>query len=69
MDIQPKGKNKSLASKYIRANIGGRMMFFGDKIPEGGNDYHIARDIMEHRDGEIFPVTGPEETIKILESL
>ena len=45
------------------------MMFFGDKIPEGGNDYHIARDIMEHRDGEIFPVTGPEETIKILESL
>tara|TARA_Y100000310_G_C20650942_1_gene799389 strand:+ start:179 stop:907 length:729 start_codon:yes stop_codon:yes gene_type:complete len=69
MDIQPKGKNKSLASKYIRASIGGSMMFFGDKIHEGGNDYDIARDITEHRDGEIFPVTGPDETIKILESL
>ena len=69
MDIQPKGKNKSLASKYIRANIGSRMMFFGDKTHEGGNDYGIAQDIRANGDGEVFPVTGPEETIKILEAL
>jgi phosphomannomutase len=69
LDIQPKGKNKSLASKYIRANIGGRMMFFGDKTNEGGNDHDIAQDIRANGDGEVFPVAGPEETIKILEAL
>jgi len=69
MDIQPKGKNKSLASKYIRANMGGRMMFFGDKVCEGGNDYDIAKDIILNGDGEVFPVTGPDQTMKILENL
>ena len=69
MDIQPKGKNKSLAGKYIRANIGGRMMFFGDKTQEGGNDYDIAKDIALCGDGEIFPVTGPSQTLTILEGL
>jgi phosphomannomutase len=69
IDIQPRGKNKSLASKYIRANIGGRMMFFGDRVCEGGNDYDIAKDITDNNDGEVFAVAGPQETMGILERL
>ena len=44
-------------------------MFFGDKTLEGGNDYDIAKDITNNGDGEVFPVTGPDDTMKILESL
>lgn len=69
MDIQPKGKNKSLASKWIRDRVGGRMVFFGDKTEEGGNDYDIAKDIIDNGDGEVFPVTGPDDTMRILEIL
>jgi len=69
IDVLAKGKNKSLASKYIRANIGSRMMYFGDKVHEGGNDYDIAEDIKANGDGEIFPVTGPDQTMKILGNL
>ena len=69
MDIQPKGKNKSLASKWIRDRIGGRMIFFGDKTQEGGNDYDIAKDLVSCGDGEVYPVTGPNKTLTILEGL
>ena len=69
IDINPKGNNKSLASRWIRENLGGEMYFLGDSCYEGGNDYDIYLDIEENRDGEAFRVKSPQDTLKILEAL
>jgi phosphomannomutase len=66
IDIQPKGFNKSQASKWIRKNIGGNMYFFGDKCFKGGNDYDISQDIALHQDGEVFSVRDPNQTMQFL---
>jgi phosphomannomutase len=69
IDINPKGNNKSLASKWIRENIGGRIYFFGDSCRVGGNDYDIYLDVEKNKDGEAYAVKSPEDTLKILEAL
>ena len=67
VDIQPKNSNKSQASKWVREKFKGcELYFFGDKCSEFGNDYDIAKDIKEHKDGKIFSVEGPNDTISIL---
>jgi phosphomannomutase len=67
IDIQPKGKNKSQASKWLRKKFKGcELYFFGDKCSESGNDYDIVKDIQEHGDGKTFCVSGPNETMSIL---
>jgi phosphomannomutase len=66
IDIQPKGNNKSLASKWIRENKGGQMVFFGDKCTQPGNDYDIVADIEANGDGECHQVSGPDETQGLL---
>lgn len=69
IDIQGKGKNKSQASQWIRDNIKDKMHFFGDRCIEGGNDYDIAQDIINHGDGNVTNVTGPDNLKTILESM
>jgi phosphomannomutase len=69
IDIQPKGKNKSQASKWIRKHIGGKIYFFGDKTGPDGNDYDIVQDILENKDGIIAAVDGPNNTKRILMDL
>jgi phosphomannomutase len=69
IDIQPKGNNKSLASKWIRKNIGGEMVFFGDKIFKCGNDWEIAEDIKENKDGKCHQVENFLETKSILTTI
>jgi phosphomannomutase len=69
VDIQPKGNNKSLASKWIRKNIGGEMVFFGDKIFKCGNDWEIAEDIKENKDGKCHQVENFLETKSILTTI
>lgn len=69
IDIQPRGNNKSLASQWIRENIGDRMVFVGDKCEEGGNDYDIVQDIVKHRDGEYYPVKNFLETFELLPTI
>ena len=67
IDIQPEGSNKSQASKWAREKFKGcELYFFGDKCSESGNDYDIVKDIKEHKDGKIFSVGGPNDTISIL---
>jgi len=66
IDIQPIGNNKSLASKWIRDNVGGRMAFYGDKIEIGGNDYDLSQDILSNGDGECYKVKDPNETMSLL---
>jgi phosphomannomutase len=67
LDIQPKGHNKSLASKWIRENKGGSMVFIGDKTKKGGNDYAITEDLRLNKDGVSYNTSGAKKTQKILE--
>jgi phosphomannomutase len=69
IDIQPKGNNKSQASKWVRENLREQMLFFGDKCEEGGNDYDIALDITKNGDGMVFQVKGDRDTIEALDRI
>ena len=69
IDIQPKGKNKSQASKWIRKYEGGKIVFFGDRCMEGGNDYDIVEDIRKNKEDEYFQVDDYRTTCKLLEGL
>ena len=68
IDIQNKGNNKSQASKWIRNNIGGKIIFFGDKTEKNGNDYDIVKDIVDSGDGEWYDIQRPEQLKLILET-
>jgi phosphomannomutase len=68
IDIQPKGKNKAQASKWIRKHEGGKIVFFGDRCMEGGNDYDIVEDIKKNKRDEYFQVDNSLTTRKLLES-
>jgi phosphomannomutase len=69
IDIQNTGNNKSLASKWLRKNDPGNLLFFGDKTDVGGNDHAIVLDINIHNDGRCFKVEGPEQLKKMLMEL
>ncbi len=69
IDIQNKGNNKSLASKWIRKNVGGQIVFFGDRTQKGGNDYDICEDIILNKDGRFFQINDQENIVKILCSI
>ena len=67
LDIYPKGNDKSQASKWVRENIKGKIVFFGDKCSEGGNDYDIVVDIKKHKCDNYHNVKNYKETLKILQ--
>lgn len=67
IDVQPKGHNKSLASKWIRKNKTKDMVFFGDKCFEGGNDYDVKVDVLENG-GKVFEVGDYKNTFSILQN-
>ncbi len=69
IDIQNKGNNKSLASKWIRHNVGGQIIFFGDRTFKGGNDYDICVDIKEHKDGSFYQIENQTQIKSLLEKL
>jgi len=71
IDIQNVGNNKSLASRWIRANVGGDIVFFGDKTMVGGNDRAIVEDIMNNMNGPsaCYQIDSPEGLKKILEKI
>jgi phosphomannomutase len=69
IDIQPKGNNKSQASKWVRENLREEMYFFGDKCEEGGNDYDIALDITKNKDGMVFQVKDHKDTTRSLKRI
>ena len=69
IDIQPKGFNKSQASKWIRKVYGDTIYYFGDKCKEGGNDYDMKLDLEKHENDKFFCVNNPNETIKTLREI
>lgn len=76
IDINLKGANKSQIIKYIRDNgykaeaYTGPFSFFGDKTHQGGNDYTLARALInESPDNKIYQVDGPDTTISLLTAI
>lgn len=71
VDVAMKGNNKSLVLPALRSYFGDEpIMFFGDKIFEGGNDMPLAKALAAESDKNcIQKVLNPDETLKILESM
>lgn len=71
IDINLKGDNKSQVLRYLRSNgYTGPFSFFGDKTFEGGNDYTLARALIDESDqNRVYQVDGPETTISLLNAL
>ena len=70
IDIVPKGRDKSQILKHIQKKENAdKYIFLGDRIPEGGNDYPLAK-LMGKTDGcRYYKVEDYKETKQILESL
>ena len=68
IDIQPKGYNKSQASKWVRENVDKDILFIGDKCMEGGNDSDIYLDVKNNK-GSVWQVGGFHDTMEVLARL
>ena len=72
IDIVPKGKDKSQVLDVIKQERlvqPDEIIFIGDRIEEGGNDYPLAK-LMGKTDGcRYYKVEDYKETKQILESL
>ena len=64
VDIFPEGWDKTYCLQFIKDKYD-RILFFGDKTSEGGNDYEIFSNPLT----EAYTVESPEDTIKILNEL
>jgi HAD superfamily hydrolase (TIGR01484 family) len=70
LDIQPKGRNKSQALRWVRElNKYNNLFYFGDKGFKGGNDYDAKLNIKKYKDGKFYDVKDCAHTKKILDSL
>ena len=64
IDIIPKGKDKAQVLTYLDAD---NIMFFGDRIVPGGNDWSLAQRIMQTQSKySIFQVDSCNDTFNIL---
>jgi hypothetical protein len=64
IDIAPTGSDKSQILKDFNKND--TIIFFGDGIFDGGNDYTLAQAIKKKGVGRAHKVSNWEETYKIL---
>jgi len=62
IDIYPKGMGKGQIIPTLKQN--GKVIFYGDRTEKGGNDYVIARQLLQ---SQVHQVNGPEDTRRILE--
>ena len=70
IDIYPKGNDKSQVLEHIeKRHSSGEIIFIGDGIENGGNDYPLAH-LMDNIEGcDWYHTIGWEHTKEILESL
>jgi phosphomannomutase len=67
IDVTKKGIDKSYGLKQIKKHLGApisQMLFVGDAIFPGGNDYAVVKTGVDY-----IQVKGPEETKKIIRAL
>ena len=61
-DIFPNGHDKSQILSYIKQPV----IFFGDRMEPGGNDYALAQSILDNTQGRCYNVINWTETMKEL---
>ncbi|MDR2457048.1 MAG: HAD-IIB family hydrolase [Clostridiales Family XIII bacterium] len=67
IDIVPRGFGKEQVADQLRNTYKTeKIVFFGDRIGEGGNDYALAQRLSILGNTEIIAVDGPDDVIKIL---
>lgn len=65
LDIMPVGKGKQqILEDFSNDDI---VVFFGDKIHYGGNDYDIAEGVRKRPEGKVYGVNSWEDTMNLLE--
>ena len=70
IDIYPKGRDKSQILEHIEKNHSkGEMIFIGDGIENGGNDYPLAHLMDNITDCDWYHTKGWKQTKEILEQL
>lgn len=60
IDIAPKGKNKSQILNYFEKDD--KLVFFGDRIDKRGNDYPLAKIIIDNNLGSCYNVKNWNDT-------
>ena len=65
IDIYPKGHNKGQVVNHIPSPI----YFFGDKTMPGGNDYDLAKILINNPPNRVIQVQDWKETWKILKEI
>ena len=65
IDITPHGNGKEQIVKNFDAT---KVVYFGDKTEEGGNDFEIARKLRD-KGGEVVEVNSWEDTYKCLQKI
>lgn len=67
MDITPKGYGKEQVAEKLRAKFPAeKIIFFGDKTFEGGNDYTLAQAVLKSGNSSVVQVSGPDVTKEFL---
>lgn len=66
IDISPKGSNKSQILKDFFDND--VLYFFGDAMQEGGNDYPLAKEIIDNNLGFCYNIQNWQNTWDLLKS-
>ena len=66
VDIGPKGSDKSQILRDFR--LGEEVVFFGDRMEEGGNDYSLG-EAVKNMGGKAYPVKDWKDTQSILNSV
>ena len=70
IDIYPKGNDKSQIMKHIdKLHPSGKIIFIGDGIENGGNDYPLAKLLDDITDCEWYQTKDWEQTKEILKEL
>jgi len=65
LDIMPVGKDKAQVADYISYPI----VFFGDNMQPGGNDYPLKVQLEDKEDTRCIPVKDWKETYKLLKKM
>ena len=69
MDITPKGYGKEQIAQHLRKTYPSeKIIFFGDKTFEGGNDYELAEALRQLNNTIVVQVDNPEDVLTYLKN-
>ena len=67
IDIVPHGFGKDQVAEKVREKYPlAKIVFIGDRIQKGGNDYSLAQALLKLGNVEIVEVNGPDDTLRFL---